>query len=235
MSNFDILEDRSMWPTLCVLESTTDILTHAITTVENFIFDSNLSGAIELNKKNLDWCCSDDFDKAEYKRIHLGYRFIKSKPRCDLLLRSTEQRQRGLNSIIQSFHYFHDLITAAALEKLRCELINEACLISQVRELVKQKEFGYRPVLLKSIDDVLNTSSHSFPSIFIIGISSSFHYEVLSSVENILHDGRNNQSVRLCAENLFYAIHPDALSCTETDSIEFIFGYTFFKDERKSK
>ncbi len=50
--NFNILEDRSMWPTLCVLESTSEISIHAITAVENFIFDSNLTAAIDLNKEN---------------------------------------------------------------------------------------------------------------------------------------------------------------------------------------
>jgi hypothetical protein len=38
--------DRSMWPTLCVLESTSDVTMHAITTAENFIFDSNFSREI---------------------------------------------------------------------------------------------------------------------------------------------------------------------------------------------
>jgi hypothetical protein len=71
--NFNILEYRSMWPTLCVLESTFDISIHAITTVENFIFDSNLTAAIDLSKESLDWCCSTNLSKGQFKRVWVAY------------------------------------------------------------------------------------------------------------------------------------------------------------------
>jgi hypothetical protein len=49
--NFGILEDRLVWPTLCVLESTSNVIMHAITTVENFIFDSNCQVLLNSTRK----------------------------------------------------------------------------------------------------------------------------------------------------------------------------------------
>jgi hypothetical protein len=229
--DFDILQDRSMWPTLCVLESSSNVIMHAITTVENYIFDSNLSTAIELTRDNLDWCCSSDFTKGEFKRVHAAYRFFKPKPTSNLLLRSCEQKNRGLSSIIQSFFHVQDIYTAKALDKFRCEMKNEVCLISQVRDLVRRKEFGYRPLVLKSIDDIFLKGNNQ-PSIFLVGISTSFCYEVLSSVGNYLYDGRHSYS--LCKENIYNALQIDSMKSTKNGSFEFIFGYTFLKN-RKSK
>jgi hypothetical protein len=86
--NFNVLEDRSMWPTLCVLESTSEISIHAITTMENFIFDSNLTAAIDLSKESLDWFCSTNLSKGQFKRVQVAYRFINSKPSCVTILLS---------------------------------------------------------------------------------------------------------------------------------------------------
>jgi hypothetical protein len=108
---------------------------------------------------------------------------------------------------------------------------NEVCLISQVRDLVRRKEFGYRPLVLKSIDDIFLKGNNQ-PSIFLVGISTSFCYEVLSSVGNYLYDGRHSYS--LCKENIYNALQIDSMKSTKNGSFEFIFGYTFLKN-RKSK
>jgi len=229
--NFNILEDRSMWPTLCVLESTSEISIHAITTVENFIFDSNLTAAVDLNKENLDWCCSTNLNNGRFKKAQVAYRFIKLKPSSNLLLRSSEQRLRALSSIIQSFNYIEDLNTAKALDKLRCDMRNEICLISQVRDFLKRREFGYRPISIRTMENIM-CQGNSFPSIFLVGDSINFSYEVLSVVGNVLFD--DTQRRTLCCENIYEAVQlPHQSGQKKKGKLEFIFGYVFVKDLKK--
>jgi hypothetical protein len=153
-----------------------------------------LTAAIDLSKESLDWCSSTNLSKGQLRRVQVAYWFINSKPNCNLLLRSSEQRLRGLSSIIQSFFYIEDLITAKALDKLRFHMKNEICLISQVRDLLKRREFGYRPISIKTMGTIMCQDS-IFPSIFLVGDSLNFSYDLLSAVGNILDDG--TQSNRL--------------------------------------
>jgi hypothetical protein len=85
--NFDILQYHSFWPTLCILQGSDKSTTHAITVVENYIFESNCPHAIMLTKENLDWCCSSEFSpNVKYVQVVESYHFRRAHPHCNLLL-----------------------------------------------------------------------------------------------------------------------------------------------------
>lgn len=60
---------RSGWPTLCILSSRNYGISHAITIVDDYIFDSTLPNAIPKSKENLHCCCS----QAEPRRMYMGF------------------------------------------------------------------------------------------------------------------------------------------------------------------
>ena len=132
-----------MWPTLCVLKSSDNSASHAVTVVENYIFDSNLSHALELNKKNLDWCCSDYNCEETFQGVHSAYRFEKIKPRSEYVLRHHNKRLFAINSIIRAMIHLpeglKDNIALEELEKMRATMEPNQCIISTVREKLKAK------------------------------------------------------------------------------------------------
>jgi len=81
--NIDILKDRSVFPTLCVLRGKDGGVNHAVTIVGDWIFDGNNSEALPLNQTSLDWCCSMENIKVMYDGVHKAYRFFHHKPRLN--------------------------------------------------------------------------------------------------------------------------------------------------------
>ena len=53
-------------------------VSHSVSICQNFIFDANLTHAIEFNKKSLDWCCSTPEHKSSFDRY---YKAIYNYPR----------------------------------------------------------------------------------------------------------------------------------------------------------
>ena len=71
-SEFDLLGKKNIHNNICLMVLLADDggCQHAITTVDNCIFDSNRQYAMDLNRKNLDWCCSSDIQKSIFVRVH---------------------------------------------------------------------------------------------------------------------------------------------------------------------
>jgi hypothetical protein len=235
LKNFDILENRSMWPTLCVLKGSDFSINHAITVVENYIFDSNRSCAMKLMKSYLDWRCSDFAGEQKFVAVHTAYRFNKIKPRPETLLRCPDQRILGISSIIHAMqHMDKNLLqdnVVPALAELRGTIEPNQCVIANVRELLKMKRFGYRPIILKHIIDVMQQQYSPWPSIILIHATGTFHYRIVSIVGDTLFDGTQGPSLQLTVENLYYSVNSELLHQDEVTSVELIFGYRFVKDK----
>jgi hypothetical protein len=73
---FDILGDRSIYPTVVALEAADGCTQHAITIVNDMIFDPNCELALDLNLENLNYCCSTSEKKVSFKQVFHGYRFV---------------------------------------------------------------------------------------------------------------------------------------------------------------
>jgi hypothetical protein len=235
MKNFDILQNRSMWPTLCVLRGSDSSINHAVTVVENYIFDSNRSCAMNLTKSNLDWCCSDFSGKQQFVAIHTAYRFNKIKPKPETLLRCSDQRSLGISSIVQAMQQMDQNIlhtnVIPSLAELQGTIEPNQCVIANVRELLKIKKFGYKPIALKHIKDVLQQPYSPWPSIILIHATGTFHYRIVSIVGGALFDGTDGVSLQLTLENLYYSVNSERLYQEEGASVELIFGYRFVKDK----
>jgi hypothetical protein len=233
----DILENRSMWPTLCVLKSSDNSTSHAVTVVENYIFDSNVSYALLLDQKNLDWCCSDSYCEETFIEVHSAYRFEKLKAKPEYVLRSNDQRLFGINSFIRAIAYLPDEVwkdlAVKELEKVKQTMQPNTCILTDVRERMKSKLLGYRPVSLKSLNDVLLNASSKWPSMLLLHAPGSFYYSVVSTISNLLFDGSRGPSIDLTLRNLSYAVNPEQSHKEDKSSIQIIVGYRFVKDKVK--
>ena len=68
VAEWNILQKKSPWPTLVVLLGADGGMSHSVTIVNNLVFNSNCSYAMDLSKKTLDWCCNCNggFERATF-------------------------------------------------------------------------------------------------------------------------------------------------------------------------
>jgi len=99
-----------------------------------------------------------------------------------------------------------------------------------VRELLKRKRFGYRPIALKHIKDILQQQDSPWPSIILIHATGTFHYRIVSIIGDTLFDGTQGPSLQLTMGNLYYLFNSELWHQQEVNSVELIFGYRFVKD-----
>ncbi len=76
---FDILNNTSEWPTLCVLLGDDYSQNHAITVVKDWILDSNSDFAMKLTKENLDWSVSTATESVGFVKVVKAIRFVQYK------------------------------------------------------------------------------------------------------------------------------------------------------------
>jgi len=76
MAHFDILNDRSIYPTVVQLQAGDGGTQHAITVVGQLIFDSNCVRALPLALETLHHCCSSDEKKEPFAEsfMHIALR-----------------------------------------------------------------------------------------------------------------------------------------------------------------
>jgi hypothetical protein len=77
--NYDIVHEKSIFPTVVALEDCQGGTHHAITIVGGIIFDSNCERALPLTRKSLDYCCSTDTKAGKFWKVHKGYRFVEDQ------------------------------------------------------------------------------------------------------------------------------------------------------------
>ena len=74
LEDWDILNKRSPYPTVLVLQGGDGGQSHSVTVVNDLVFDSNCGYALRLNKRTLDWCCNCE---AGFVKIVYALRFWK--------------------------------------------------------------------------------------------------------------------------------------------------------------
>ena len=108
MFTFDPLDgSRRVGDHVClmVLQGEDGGCQHAITCVNNMIFDSNRKHAMKLNQENLDWCCSTDDVKVTFEKVHWAVVLM----RLPLLLPSLVSRPK-VSSVYNSLASLFDLM-----------------------------------------------------------------------------------------------------------------------------
>jgi hypothetical protein len=113
INDLDVLRDRSIWPTLCILKGSNNCITNAVTVVQNYMFDSSFGQALTLTRKNLNWCCGSDHQNVQFDSVHLAYRFQKLNAPWKILIRNKKEVPKQLK------HSFDYLLTSDNLKLLK--------------------------------------------------------------------------------------------------------------------
>jgi len=150
MKHFDILGDQSYWPTLCILEGSDGGVNHAVTVVENFIFDSNNHTAIPLTRENLDFCCLSDFSlDVKFHRVHFACRFTRHQAHSQYVLRSSMKYQLAISSMMQCFTHVEDVLASESIQRVSQMLNPGVDVMGMVRDVLNRKPHGYQLRLLR--------------------------------------------------------------------------------------
>jgi hypothetical protein len=70
---YDPLQDSCHYPIVLQLQDADGGIQHAVTIVEDWVFDSNNHHALPRNRVALDWCCSTDEVRSTYGGVYKGY------------------------------------------------------------------------------------------------------------------------------------------------------------------
>ena len=231
LTKFDILSDRSMWPTLCVLKGSDGSTNHAVTVVEDFIFDSNNTYAMPLTAESLDWCCSgDEGEEVQFVGVHFAYRFKKHNPQPQLLLRQERKNQKALQAMIQSMLQLQDEVAVSLLQDYKYTLKPSDNVITLIREVLKSKALGYTPIRLKNIGHLMSWVAATKPTIFLLHATGTFNYAVFSSVGEVFFDGSRAGALDVNLQNFSNVVNMEKNEeGGKCHTIELLTGYVFLK------
>ena len=76
-----MLEDRSKYPTLCVLKGEDGSCYHCVCTVDEWVFESNLKKARRITPEFLNWCVSSETLSTKFVGVLWSIRLCPSTPR----------------------------------------------------------------------------------------------------------------------------------------------------------
>jgi hypothetical protein len=211
LQNVNVLHERTLWPTLCILQGTGGSINHAITTVENFIFESNCSHALTLNIDNLNWCCNMDMPSdIKFDRVPFEYRFVKHRPPPQLLLRGRNRNVSAWNAMMQCMECLkNEPIIHAMKEMSQSPSVTKinSYIFDTVRNVFHGKGVGYRPVRVHNIDEVMKQCPSSNPMMLLLNVVDTFIFEVVCIVNSTIYYG-TDRCPTLCAMESLYTIFP---------------------------
>ena len=240
LTNLDVLNDRTMWPTLCILKGDDNSTNHAVTIVEDYIFDSNNSYALPLNESTLNWCCSGDTAESEVKFVSVpfAYRFYVQNPPPQLVLRHASKNTFGVQAVICSLLEINDSVAASSLEEYKTTVTPDQDVITHVREILHSSIHQYVPLKLKDFNDVLLQASENYPTIFLVHLKDTFKFAIFSSIGNQYFDGICEESNILTYENLCNSLDQNSVAKFGSFSpsrLVILKGNVFTKKEKKRK
>jgi hypothetical protein len=237
MDKFDILQNHSVWPTLCILRGSDNSVNHAITVVDNFIFDSNCPYAMQLTRDNLDWCCCSDeiSTDVKYVEVMFSYRFSQRKPSPSLLIRGNSKAKLGFKSVIMCFDLIKDYDMVEALEDeiynitLATDIFTTfRCIITNNRE-----GKGYWPVCVKTLDEVIAHKGAQNVQMLLLNARGTSYYKVVSIVDDIIFDG-SSRCIDFTLENLYsFICHTPIDDTACVGIIDVVKGFRFDRHEKK--
>jgi hypothetical protein len=230
LQNVNILHGRTLWPTLCILQGTDGSINHAITTVENFIFESNCTHALTLNIDNLDWCCNTDMSSdVKFDRVPFAYRFVKNKPPPQLLLRGSNRNISAWNAMMQCMEYLkNEPIIQAMKEMSQSPSVTKinSNIFDTVRNVLHGKGVGYRPVRVHNIDEVMKRCPNSNPMMLLLNVVDTFIFEVICIVNSTIYYGTDRCPTLCTTMESLYSVFP-GYSIETSKGIKVQKGYVF--------
>ena len=70
-----LVNEKSPWPTIIIPWGRDGSISHAITIIDDLIFDSTQEKAMKLTKESLDWIC---IKNGGIESIYVAYRYCQS-------------------------------------------------------------------------------------------------------------------------------------------------------------
>lgn len=225
IKSFDILQNRSMWPTLCILKGSDGSVTHAVTVVNNYIFDSSCNTAMHLTKENLDWCCGSDYGEAKFVAVEVAHRFVKYTGSSSIFIRDTDEIQKAIMAFIRLFLWLGDQDLCMELEQYRAKYKEGEDFYSTIVQCIAKKPYSYltRKVQFKNLADAIRMST--VEPLALILSNENECYRVITACGNMFFDGSKNPPFVLSEIYLKSVLRWD----TSLDNISIVKGYSFIK------
>jgi hypothetical protein len=197
MENFNIFENRSMWPTLCILHSSDGGLSHAVTVVDNYIFDSTTYRAMLINRENLDWCCSTDYYEACFVGVYKAYRFIHASASTHILIRKKEDIVRAIRAYFCLFTAIYDDAFCHELERYETNYQLGTDFMADINKKLSGKPYCYN--ILKIQETKFGKLLSNFPEVpmvLLLGHKAE-SYRLITVSDQLFYDGSMNSGVPL--------------------------------------
>jgi hypothetical protein len=197
MENFNIFENRSMWPTLCILHSSDGGLSHAVTVVDNYIFDSTTYRAMLINRENLDWCCGTDYYEARFVGVYKAYRFIHASASTHILIRKKEDIVRAIRAYFCLFTAIYDDAFCHELERYETNYQLGTDFMADINKKLSGKPYCYN--ILKIQETKFGKLLSNFPEVpmvLLLGHKAE-SYRLITVSDQLFYDGSMNSGVPL--------------------------------------
>lgn len=202
MKNFNIFENCSMWPTLCILQSSDGSLSHAVTVVDNLIFDSTTYRAMEINRENLDWCCGTDYYEAQFVGVYKAYRYIHASASTHILIRKKEDIVKSIRAYICLFTVLYDDAICLELASYERNYQLGADHMMDINRKLKSRPFCYNTIKIKETKfERLLCNCPDVPMVLLLGHRAE-SYRLITVYDLLFYDGSINSGMPLDEVNL---------------------------------
>ena len=202
MKNFNIFENRSMWPTLCILQSSDGSLSHAVTVVDNYIFDSTTYRAMEINRENLNWCCGTDYYEAQFVGVYKAYRYIHASASTHILIRKKEDIVRAIRAYICLFTVLYDDAICLELACYESKYQLGTDYMMDINRKLKSRPFCYNTIKIKETNfGRLFCNCPDVPMVLLLGHKAE-SYRLITVSDQLFYDGSINSGMPLDEDNL---------------------------------
>lgn len=230
MKNFNILSDHSIWPTLCILKGSDGSISHSITVVENFIFDSSVGRAMELTRQNLDWCCGSDYQDVYFVCIEKAYRFINTNASTQILIRRKKDICKSIKSFIKLFYFLQEPEVCLKLEKYLENFSMGEDFMTAILNILFRKPHLYlsRRIKEKNLNVLLNKKSQHPMVLLLTNQNNSFR--LITVYKNLFFDGSQNPGFPFSESVLATVLNWEN---TLWKDINIVRGYLFIKSNYK--
>ena len=226
LKDFDIFQNRSMWPTLCILESSDGGISHAVTVVDNYIFDSSTYRAMEINRKNLDWCCGTDYYNAKFIGVFKAYRFVKARAITNILIRQRDDIIRAIRAFIYLFMRLNDRAISMELDVYKEKFMIEDDFVTNIIGMASRRPYLY---MCNKIEETnfgkLLADGLSKPMVLVLG-NFTESYKLITVYRQKFYDGSMNPGFPLTETILKRVLNWQNI---KLDEIKIVRGYMFSK------
>ena len=186
-----------MWPTLCILHSSDGGLSHAVTVVDNYIFDSTTYRAMVINKENLDWCCGTDYYEAQFVGVYKAYRFIHASASSHILIRKREDIVSAIRAFLCLFTVLYDDIFCQELKRYESTYQLGTDFMVDINKKLTGRPYCYN--ILKILETNfwrLLSNCPDVPMVLLLGCNAE-SYRLITVYDQLFYDGSGNSGLPL--------------------------------------